>query len=138
MSENDRHSAQCNVCKHDDLDEIEVMLRQGNSAGSVEREFGLSRDSAARHAKYYGIRLDEEAALRKLIGKGMDNLNTKAPSATNTIDAIKVLARMTGKLDNKREIMAVMFPGKTEDQVAHWANTGQWKVDTDGDIERVT
>lgn len=124
-----QHETRCSVCKHEARADIEDMVRTGYSVLHVQREHGLPRNSVGRHCKHFGISFDVEIGLRKLIGAGMANLSTKAPSATNTIDAIKLFARITGKLDNKREIMAVMFPGKTEEQVAHWATTGSWTGD---------
>ena len=129
MSSDSKHENRCNVCKHPEREQIEAMLKAGHSAGYIEREWSLSRDSALRHAKYFGLETDAELALRKFIGLGMDALLDKSPSATNTADALKVLARMTGKLDNKREILAIMFPGKSDDQIAHFSTTGQWVSD---------
>ena len=129
MSSDSKHENRCNVCKHPDREQIETALKAGNSAGFVEREYSLSRDSALRHAKYFQIETDAELAIRKAIGLGMDALAVKAPSATNTADLLRTLARMTGKLDNKREILAIMFPGKSDDQIAHFSTTGQWVSD---------
>ena len=129
-----QHKRRCSICKHAEKVQIEQKLRQGYALSFVESHWDLPRDSAMRHAKFFGIRMSTEAVLAKLIGVGMAGLDVKSPSATNVIDATKLVARMRGELNDRKELLAIMFPGKTDVQIANYAKTESWSED-DGAVQ---
>ena len=63
---------------------------------------------------------------------------TTTVNPTHLNDALKTRAKLQGQVVDKKEIIDNRFPGKSERQIAHYAETGRWVPDEELDkLERV-
>ena len=100
-----QHADRCTVCKHPQRKEIEGKFLRFGKRYALEREYELPKDSLYRHAKYFDLysKRDETSGLHTIIEHGLAALADKPPSATNTIEALKALAKLNGRWIDRSE-----------------------------------
>src|ERR1035438_8685270 len=126
-----RHTAcGCRVCPHVNRVDIEKAFVNWRSLREIAREFGVSKDSVARHAEALG--LDEKraknvrAALTRVVDKGLD---TAAISGSALVAALGVLSKLdaAGQQVDRVEVhakIAGLFPRMNDAELEVFAETG--------------
>src|SRR5437868_6719658 len=78
-----QHVALCQVCKHEQREEIERRYSQFESAPKLAAIFDVSDDSIYRHAEYFGLDelrvADTERVLKNVIARGFAQNKTISP-----------------------------------------------------------
>lgn len=122
-----QHANRCTVCKHPQRKEIEARFLRFGSRYALEREFGLPKDSLYRHAVFFRLydKRDEKTALHTIIEHGMAAMVDRPPSSTNTIEAIKALAKLQGKWVDRSEDITVQLEKLTDEELDYYAKTGR-------------
>lgn len=130
-----KHENRCTVCKHPERKAIEREFRLCRPRMEIERRYDLPRDSLYRHAKYFDLasQRSTEDVWWTIVEHGLQAMAGKPPTAAHVNEALKHIARMRGELNDSKDIMALMFPGKTDRQVAHYGKTSQWLPDEELD-----
>ena len=89
-----RHEAQCTICNHAKREEIEQAFVNWSSPDRISKQYGVSRDSAYRHAHALGLmdkrRRNVRAALERIIEKAGE----VEASATAIVSAVSAYAKI--------------------------------------------
>jgi Zn-dependent peptidase ImmA (M78 family) len=89
-----RHELQCTICNHAKREEIEQAFVNWNSPDRISKRYGVSRDSAYRHAHALGLmdkrRRNVRAALERIIEKAGE----VEASATAIVSAVSAYAKI--------------------------------------------
>ena len=121
-----RHSTQCSICNHEEKEEIERLWCSGRSGRSLEQEFGLHHMSIIRHMRFFGLKLDIEAALEAIITSGMDGLKKNAATAAHANEAIKSVAKLRGLWVDRTEMLPVGWQDRSDEEIAFFAANGRF------------
>ena len=96
-----RHSGKCQVCHHQQSQEIERRYSGYESEYKIALEFGVSHDAINRHAQFFGLDAkrmgDTEAMLRVVVAKGFQQFSKTGISEKSWVECIKELNRVAGK-----------------------------------------
>jgi hypothetical protein len=96
-----RHSGKCQVCHHQQSQEIERRYLGYESEYKIALEFGVSHDAINRHAQFFGLDAkrmgDTEAMLRVVVAKGFQQFSKTGISEKSWVECIKELNRVAGK-----------------------------------------
>lgn len=120
----------CRVCPHKNRAEVEKAFVNWRSLREIAQDFGVSKDSVARHAEALG--LDERraknvrAALTRVVEKGFD---TAAISGSALVAALGVLSKLdaAGQQIDRVEVhakIASLFPRMSDAELEAFAETG--------------
>jgi len=124
---------ECQVCKHPDRDEIDLALVWGDSLRVIAKRYGVSKDSLHRHALNHvpeslrqaqdirevarGDKLLERvekllSEAESLLQYGKDEQHAKAwaDGLRECRACLELLARVTGKLDERPVINVLALP----------------------------
>jgi hypothetical protein len=89
-----RHELQCTICNHAKREEIEQAFVNWSSPDRIRKQYGVSRDSAYRHAHALGLmdkrRRNVRAALERIIEKAGE----VEASATAIVSAVSAYAKI--------------------------------------------
>jgi hypothetical protein len=126
-----RHTTSgCRICPHESRAEVEKAFVNWRSLRDISREFGVSKDSVARHAEALG--LDERraknvrAALTRVVEKGLD---TAAISGSALVAALGVLSKLdaAGQQVDRVEVhakIASILPRMNDAELEMFAESG--------------
>jgi hypothetical protein len=124
----------CRICPHEHRLEVEKAFVSWRTLRDIAREFGVSKDSVARHAEALG--LDERrsrnvrAALTRVVEKGLD---TAEISGSALVAALGVLSKLdaAGQQVDRVEVhakIAGLFPRMNDAELEVFAETGTLPV----------
>jgi hypothetical protein len=88
----------CTVCTHKDVEEINKLLLCSGSYRDIARQFGLSKDSLARHKEGHIPELLSKSNDIKEIASA-DSLLTKLDEEANFVREMRVLAAAEGDIE---------------------------------------
>jgi len=89
-----RHEAQCTICNHGKREEIEQAFVNWSSPDRISKQYGVSRDSAYRHAHALGLMEKRRRNVRAALERIIEKAGEVEASATAIVSAVSAYAKI--------------------------------------------
>ena len=89
-----RHEAQCTICSHVKREEIELSFVNWNSPARISKQYGVSRDSAYRHAHALGLMEKRRRNVRAALERIIEKAGEVEASATAVVSAVSAYTKI--------------------------------------------